>query len=61
MQLTDESDKRCYPFENHLLCYYCHVHRLGINVQSSEMPANVDIYHPRSTLKPSIAEDASFA
>lgn len=31
MQLTDESGKRCYPLNNTLLCYPCHVKRLKIN------------------------------
>ena len=31
MQLTDESGKRCYPMNNTLLCYPCHVKRLKIN------------------------------
>ena len=28
MQLTDEIGKRCYPLNNTLLCYNCHVKRL---------------------------------
>ena len=35
MQLTDEPDKRCYPLDSHLLCYYCHVSRLGVDINAS--------------------------
>lgn len=37
MQLTDEPDKRCYPFENHLLCHSCHIRRLEVMGQNLDM------------------------
>uniref|UniRef100_A0A182TYD3 LIM zinc-binding domain-containing protein n=1 Tax=Anopheles melas TaxID=34690 RepID=A0A182TYD3_9DIPT len=30
MQLTDESDKRCYPFEGRLMCRSCHIQKISI-------------------------------
>jgi len=32
--LTDESDKRCYPIGDHLLCYGCH-----IEIRSASLPS----------------------
>ena len=34
-QLTDEPGKRCYPLNNILLCYVCHMKRLGVIVDTS--------------------------
>jgi hypothetical protein len=31
MQLTDDPGKRCYPLNNTILCYTCHLKRLKIN------------------------------
>lgn len=28
MQLTDEPDKRCYPFEGRLMCRPCHIQKM---------------------------------
>lgn len=28
MQLTDEPDKRCYPFEGRLMCRSCHIQKM---------------------------------
>uniref|UniRef100_A0A182RDZ9 LIM zinc-binding domain-containing protein n=1 Tax=Anopheles funestus TaxID=62324 RepID=A0A182RDZ9_ANOFN len=30
MQLTDESDKRCYPYEGRLMCRSCHIQKISI-------------------------------
>ncbi|KAK6178369.1 hypothetical protein SNE40_013165 [Patella caerulea] len=29
MQLTDDPDKRCYPFDEHLYCRSCHILKLN--------------------------------
>lgn len=29
MQLTDEPDKRCYPFDGHLMCRACHLQKIA--------------------------------
>uniref|UniRef100_A0A182Y8N1 LIM zinc-binding domain-containing protein n=1 Tax=Anopheles stephensi TaxID=30069 RepID=A0A182Y8N1_ANOST len=30
MQLTDESDKRCYPYEGRLMCRSCHIQKISV-------------------------------
>ncbi|KAK3085613.1 hypothetical protein FSP39_006099 [Pinctada imbricata] len=30
IQLTDETDKRCYPLDGHLYCHTCHIRHLNI-------------------------------
>lgn len=30
MQLTDEPDKRCYPFEGRLMCRSCHLQKIAM-------------------------------
>lgn len=30
MQLTDEPDKRCYPYEGRLMCRSCHIQKISI-------------------------------
>lgn len=30
MQLTDEPDKRCYPYEDILLCRNCHLQKISV-------------------------------
>lgn len=30
MQLTDEPDKRCYPYEGRLMCRACHIQKISI-------------------------------
>uniref|UniRef100_A0A182QKC7 LIM zinc-binding domain-containing protein n=1 Tax=Anopheles farauti TaxID=69004 RepID=A0A182QKC7_9DIPT len=30
MQLTDESDKRCYPYEGRLMCRSCHIQKISL-------------------------------
>lgn len=30
MQLTDEPDKRCYPYEGRLMCRGCHIQILSL-------------------------------
>jgi len=34
MQLTDEQDKRCYPFEGRLMCRACHIQKLTLQQHS---------------------------
>lgn len=41
MQLTDEPEKRCYPLNGRLLCYYCRI----------KISPNVSIYSP-NTVQP---------
>ena len=41
MQLTDEPEKRCYPLNGRLLCYYCRI----------KISPNVSIYSP-NTIQP---------
>lgn len=41
IQLTDESDKRCYPLDNHLFCHGCHIQRL-----KSQFPDEHFFYDP---------------
>lgn len=31
MQLTDEPESKCYPFEGRLMCRTCHLHRISQN------------------------------
>lgn len=35
LQLSDDADKRCYPLYNSLLCYNCHLKRVGTGASSS--------------------------
>lgn len=30
MQLTDEPDKRCYPYEGRLMCRACHLQKIAM-------------------------------
>lgn len=30
MQLTDEPDKRCYPYEGRLMCRSCHLQKISL-------------------------------
>ena len=41
MQLTDEPEKRCYPLNGRLLCYFCRI----------KISPNVSIYSP-NTVQP---------
>lgn len=31
MQLTDEPDKRCYPYEGRLMCRSCHIQKITLH------------------------------
>lgn len=31
MQLTDDPDKRCYPYEGRLMCRPCHIQKMQTN------------------------------
>ncbi|XP_063707083.1 LIM domain-containing protein jub [Culicoides brevitarsis] len=37
MQLTDEQDKRCYPYEDSLLCRSCHIEKLATLKQQRQL------------------------
>lgn len=37
MQLTDESDKRCYPYEGRLMCRSCHLQKLAMQAPNSRV------------------------
>lgn len=37
MQLTDEQDKRCYPYEETLLCRACHIEKLATLKQQRQL------------------------
>lgn len=37
MQLTDEQDKRCYPYEDSLLCRGCHIEKLATLKQQRQL------------------------
>lgn len=37
MQLTDESDKRCYPYEGRLMCRACHLQKLAMQPPNSRV------------------------
>lgn len=36
MQLTDEPESKCYPFEGHLMCKSCHLHRISMSPMHSQ-------------------------
>lgn len=36
MQLTDEPDKRCYPFEGRLMCKACHLQKIDLQPAHSQ-------------------------
>lgn len=37
MQLTDEPDKRCYPYEGHLMCRACHLQKIAMQPPHSRI------------------------
>lgn len=45
MQLTDESDKRCYPYEGRLMCRSCHLQKLAMQAPNSRVAEPVFITH----------------
>lgn len=37
MQLTDEPDKRCYPYDGRLMCRSCHIQKISLQDMQGRM------------------------
>ncbi|XP_070574738.1 Wilms tumor protein 1-interacting protein homolog isoform X2 [Ptychodera flava] len=56
IELTDEPEKWCYPFEDHLLCHACHISKLQELQQPYSSPQPEPYYHQ---LQPSFPNQSS--
>ncbi|XP_033117362.1 bromodomain-containing protein 4B-like isoform X3 [Anneissia japonica] len=52
IQLSDDAEHRCYPLNNHLYCYTCHVSHIATSPTSTTHPYSPQM-SPRSGYQPS--------